>query len=56
MQRTCSHLVGRQVGEMIRGTPLSVEESRSKNWLTNRLFSHGLELSPEIGKQYAFFC
>jgi len=43
MERTCSHLIGRLVGELIRGMPKTPEELQCSNWLSNRLFSHGIE-------------
>ncbi|CAG7693965.1 unnamed protein product, partial [Allacma fusca] len=45
MERTCSHLVGRLVGGMIRGVSQTCQEQLCKNWLTSHLFSHGLESS-----------
>lgn len=37
MERTCSHLVGRLIGDMIRGPPLSSDEERSLKWLNSRV-------------------
>src|SRR6202000_468962 len=43
MERTCSHLIGRLVGDRIRGIPMIREEISCKHWLQNRLLSHGME-------------
>ena len=37
MERSCSHLVGRLIGDMIRGPPLSNDEERCFQWLNSRV-------------------
>ncbi|XP_069694063.1 probable E3 ubiquitin-protein ligase HERC1 isoform X1 [Periplaneta americana] len=43
LERTCSLLVGKCLGGMLIGAPLSEEERETRNWLSSTLFSHGLE-------------
>jgi hypothetical protein len=45
LERTCSHLIGRCVGEFVLGTPRIPEEIKCRNWLSSRLLSHGMEES-----------
>ncbi|CAL8069477.1 unnamed protein product [Orchesella dallaii] len=47
MQRTCSHLLGRTIGVMIRGLPKTPDEVACRNWLTNLVFSHGLDITDD---------
>ncbi|ODM97024.1 putative E3 ubiquitin-protein ligase HERC1 [Orchesella cincta] len=47
MQRTCSHLLGRMIGVMIRGVAKTPDEVVCRNWLTNLVFSHGLEITDD---------
>jgi len=39
MERSCSHLVGRLIGDMIRGPSLSTDEERCFQWLNSRVSS-----------------
>ncbi|PNF15872.1 hypothetical protein B7P43_G07996 [Cryptotermes secundus] len=43
VERTCSLLVGKCLGGMLIGSPLSEEERETRHWLSSTLFSHGLE-------------
>jgi hypothetical protein len=43
VERTCSLLVGKCLGGMLIGSPLSEEERETRHWLSSILFSHGLE-------------
>lgn len=41
MERTCSLLIGQNLGNMLTGYPVSNFEFESRYWLKNKLFSHG---------------
>lgn len=43
LERTCSLLVGKCLGGMLIGSPLSEEERETRHWLSSTLLSHGLE-------------
>uniref|UniRef100_T1JES7 HECT-type E3 ubiquitin transferase n=1 Tax=Strigamia maritima TaxID=126957 RepID=T1JES7_STRMM len=43
LELTCSLLVGRCLGGMLIGCPVSREERDTSGWLSNRIFSNGLE-------------
>jgi hypothetical protein len=43
LERACSLLVGKCLGGMLIGSPLSEEEKETRHWLSSTLFSHGLE-------------
>jgi hypothetical protein len=50
LERTCSLLVGKCLGGMLIGSPLSEEEGETRYWLCSTLFSHGLEkLTCDLG-------
>jgi len=51
LERTCSLLIGKCLGGMLIGSPLSEEEKETKWWLSSPIFSHGLEKhSSNLGK------
>nr|CAD7438539.1 unnamed protein product [Timema bartmani] len=43
MERTCGLLVGKSLGEMLIETPFSVNEQKTRHWLSDTLFSRGLD-------------
>ncbi|XP_074033510.1 probable E3 ubiquitin-protein ligase HERC1 isoform X2 [Leptinotarsa decemlineata] len=43
MQKTCSLVIGTCLGGMLIGDPPTREEVRCRNWLTNEIFSSGIE-------------
>lgn len=43
LQKTCSLLIGQCLGEMFVGSPLNDEEMYTRFWLSNELFSNGIE-------------
>ncbi|XP_045467504.1 probable E3 ubiquitin-protein ligase HERC1 isoform X2 [Harmonia axyridis] len=49
LQKTCSLLIGQCLGEMLIGHPLTDKEISSRHWLSNELFSNGIESNtPDI--------
>ena len=51
MERACALLIGRCLGGMLVGTPMSTEERSTALWLSKHLFSNGLQsLSTEPGQ------
>ena len=53
LEQVCALLVGRSLGMVLVGAPLSPDERCAGTWLTSPLFSNGLECcdTSVIGKQ-----
>jgi len=50
VERACTLLIGRCLGGMLMGIPLSPEEVKCNSWMNSRLFSSGAEpLTCDIG-------
>jgi len=50
MERACALLIGRCLGGMLIGSPLSVQEKQAEPWLSSHLFSNGLQMcAQDIG-------
>ncbi|XP_013415684.1 probable E3 ubiquitin-protein ligase HERC1 isoform X1 [Lingula anatina] len=47
LERACALLVGRCIGGMLMGAPMSSEEKETAGWLQAHLLSNGLEMSAE---------
>ncbi len=45
IERVMALLIGRSLGGMLMGSALSNEEKESEYWLSNHLFSNGLQVS-----------
>lgn len=52
LERTVALLIGRCLGGMLQGSPVSPEEQDTAYWLKTPLFSDGVEMDiPQLGKQ-----
>lgn len=50
VERACALLIGRCLGGMLSGAPMSREERETSHWLTSHLFGSGLQpLTVDIG-------
>ncbi len=47
LERVCALLIGRCLGGMLVGAPMSSEERQTSGWLTSPLFSNGLQISTQ---------
>jgi len=57
VERACSLLIGRCLGGMLVGFPLTTEEVRCRSWMDSALFSGGAEpLDADIGTVLSSVC
>ena len=51
MERACALLIGRCLGGMLIGSPLSIQEKQAEPLLSSHLFSNGLQMcAKDLGK------